>query len=99
MLSPRVVRIFDIRGAANCLGEVRRGRTNAIENRLTGVIDEVEAEHVLGHRVGVEEAAVDVDRDDTAANVAQNVFGMQARLLERGDELVLPFTALARAPR
>ena len=61
--------------------------------------DQVDAEQLFGHRVGVEQAAGGVDGDDAAADVAENVFGLVARLLERGDEEVLPFAALAQLRR
>ena len=58
--------------------------------------DEVDPEEMFGRRVRVEKFALGVDGKHAASNVAQNVFRLMARLLERRDEQILPFTALAQ---
>ena len=87
--SPRVVRIFDSAARRTASRELRRDAcrsTSRIGSPMS--IDELDAEQLLGHRIGVEQPALDVDRDDAAADVAEDVFGLETRLLERGDELV-----------
>ena len=59
--------------------------------------NEVDPEEMFGRRVRVEKLALSVDREHAASNVAENVFRLMARLLERRDEEILPFTALAQA--
>ena len=75
-------------GLANGVRQLGRDASDHVEDRFADSIGELDAEQLLGHRVGVEQSSGDVDRDDAAADVAEDVFGLEARPLERGDELV-----------
>ena len=83
-------------GLPNRVRQLRRHAADHVENRLADSIGEFDAEQMLGRRIRVEQPARDVDGDDAAADVAQNVFRLEARPLERGDELVRALAALAQ---
>ena len=59
--------------------------------------DQMNAEQMLGRGIRVEQSPRAVDRHDAASDVFQNVLCLVPRLLEGGNEEILPFTALAEA--
>ena len=83
MPSPRVVRTFCSAARRSASPSSGATRADRLEHRLAETLVDVDAEELLGHRVGVEQPAGSVDRDDAAADVVEDVLGLEARLLER----------------
>ena len=79
--SPRVVRI-SVRPRARMASD-SSGATPAdhVEHRLADAIASSTPSRCSGHRIRVQQPAVGVDREDAAANVAQDVGGLEAGLL------------------
>ena len=68
---------------------------NLGNDRQTELLHEIQAEHLLGGRVGIQQTSLGIDGENAAADVAQDVLRLEPQLLQLGHEDRFAFTLAA----